>query len=345
MNTKKNLTPLVKRHNEGYNYINKVIKQWGKGLKKSLLIVDDSKSIRDAVRKAMNDAGFFSEIIEAENGVKALDILLKNKVDFVISDVIMPGVDGYKLISTIKNQEKYQNLPVIMLTGQKDSVDKIKGLELGANDYLTKPFDPGELIARVKVLQRMQELQEELIQKNLMLESMNKKLEKMAITDELTGLYNRRYFFMRFEPEFERCKRFNQSLSCILIDIDHFKKINDTYGHQVGDIVLKKIAQILLDNQRTYDIFARIGGEEFIGSLCNINSKDSHNLAERLRKKIEAFNFSEEDNKTLHATISIGIGIYPHPDITIAGVDDIIKIADDALYKAKNSGRNRTVMG
>ncbi|MFZ3089855.1 MAG: diguanylate cyclase [Nitrospirota bacterium] len=314
-------------------------------MKKSLLIVDDSKSIRDAVRSTLNDAGLFTEIIEAENGVKALDILLKSKIDFIISDVIMPGVDGYKLISTIKNQEKYQNLPVIMLTGQKDSVDKIKGLELGANDYVTKPFDPGELIARVKVLQRMQELQEELIQKNLMLESMNKKLEKMAITDELTGLYNRRYFFMRFEPEFERCKRFKQSLICILIDIDHFKKVNDTYGHQVGDVVLKKLAKILMDNQRTYDIFARIGGEEFIGSLCNINSKDAYNLAERLRKKVEAFNFSEEENKTLHATISIGIGIYPHPDITIAGIDDIIKIADDALYKAKNGGRNKTVIG
>ncbi|MBI3354172.1 MAG: diguanylate cyclase [Nitrospirae bacterium] len=278
-------------------------------MKKSLLIVDDSKSIRDAVRSALNDAGLFTEIIEAENGVKAIDILLKNKIDFIISDVIMPGVDGYKLISTIKNQEKYQNLPVIMLTGQKDSVDKIKGLEL------------------------------------LMLESMNKKLEKMAITDELTGLYNRRYFFMRFEPEFERCKRFKQSLICILIDIDHFKKVNDTYGHQVGDVVLKKLAKILMDNQRTYDIFARIGGEEFIGSLCNINSKDAYSLAERLRKKVEGFNFSEEENKTLHATISIGIGIYPHPDITIAGIDDIIKIADDALYKAKNGGRNKTVIG
>ena len=132
---------------------------------RSLLIVDDSKSVRDAVQKALIDTGLFSDLFYAENGIKALDILLKNQVDFIITDVIMPVVDGFKLVSTIKNQEKYRNVPVIMLTGQKDSIDKIKGLELGASDYVTKPFDPGELIARVKVLIRMQELQEELTQK------------------------------------------------------------------------------------------------------------------------------------------------------------------------------------
>ncbi|MBI5180432.1 MAG: diguanylate cyclase, partial [Nitrospirae bacterium] len=269
----------------------------------------------------------------------------KNQVDFIITDVIMPGVDGFKLVSTIKNQEKYRNVPVIMLTGQKDSIDKIKGLELGASDYVTKPFDPGELIARVKVLIRMQELQEELTQKNLFLKSLNQKLEKIAITDELTGMFNRRYFFSRFVAEFERCKRFNQSLACVMIDIDHFKKINDTYGHQVGDIVLKKVGQIVSESQRVYDIFARIGGEEFVGSLSNVEQKGAVEFAERLRKRIESYNFLEEVSETLKATISIGIGIYPHNNIAVENIDDIIKIADDALYKAKNSGRNMTVVG
>jgi diguanylate cyclase (GGDEF)-like protein len=317
----------------------------GKSVPRSLLIVDDSKSVRDAVQKALIDTGLFSDLFYAENGIKALDILLKNQLDFIITDVIMPGVDGFKLVSTIKNQEKYRNVPVIMLTGQKDSIDKIKGLELGASDYVTKPFDPGELIARVKVLIRMQELQEELTQKNLFLKSLNQKLEKIAITDELTGMFNRRYFFSRFVAEFERCKRFSQSLACVMIDIDHFKKINDTYGHQVGDIVLKKVGQILSENQRVYDIFARIGGEEFVGSLSNVEQKGAVEFAERLRKKIESYNFLEDVGETLKATISIGIGIYPHKDKTIENIDDIIKIADDALYQAKNTGRNMTVVG
>ena len=312
---------------------------------RSLLIVDDSKSVRDAVQKALIDIGLFTNLFYAENGIKALDILFKNQVDFIITDVIMPGVDGFKLVSTIKNQEKYRNTPVIMLTGQKDSIDKIKGLELGASDYVTKPFDPGELIARVKVLIKMQELQEELTQKNLFLKSLNQKLEKIAITDELTGMFNRRYFFSRLVAEFERCKRFSQNLACVMIDIDHFKKINDTRGHQVGDIVLKKVGQIISESQRSYDIFARIGGEEFVGSLSNVDQKGALEFAERLRKKIESYNFLEEVGETLKATISIGIGIYPHNNIAVENIDDIIKIADDALYKAKNSGRNMTVVG
>jgi len=314
-------------------------------LARSLLIVDDSKSVRDAVQKALIDIGLFTNLFYAENGIKALDILFKNQVDFIITDVIMPGVDGFKLVSTIKNQEKYRNTPVIMLTGQKDSIDKIKGLELGASDYVTKPFDPGELIARVKVLIKMQELQEELTQKNLFLKSLNQKLEKIAITDELTGMFNRRYFFSRLVAEFERCKRFSQNLACVMIDIDHFKKINDTRGHQVGDIVLKKVGQIISESQRSYDIFARIGGEEFVGSLSNVDQKGALEFAERLRKKIESYNFLEEVGETLKATISIGIGIYPHNNIAVENIDDIIKIADDALYKAKNSGRNMTVVG
>ena len=312
---------------------------------RSLLIVDDSKSVRDAVQKALIDIGLFSDLFYAENGIKALDILFKNQIDFIITDVIMPVVDGFKLVSTIKNQEKYRNVPVIMLTGQKDSIDKIKGLELGASDYVTKPFDPGELIARVKVLIKMQELQEELTQKNLFLKSLNQKLEKIAITDELTGMFNRRYFFSRLVAEFERCKRFSQNLACVMIDIDHFKKINDTRGHQVGDIVLKKVGQIISESQRSYDIFARIGGEEFVGSLSNVDQKGALEFAERLRKKIESYNFLEEVGETLKATISIGIGVYPHNNIAVENIDDIIKIADDALYKAKNSGRNMTVVG
>ncbi len=309
---------------------------------RSLLIVDDSKSVRDAVQKALIDTGLFSDLFYAENGIKALDILLKNQVDFIITDVIMPMVDGFKLVSTIKNQEKYRNVPVIMLTGQKDSIDKIKGLELGASDYVTKPFDPGELIARVKVLIRMQELQEELTQKNLFLKSLNQKLEKIAITDELTGMFNRRYFFSRFVAEFERCKRFSQSLACVMIDIDHFKKINDTYGHLYGDEALRNTALGIRGCTRIIDIAARYGGEEFAVILPTTDKEGALIIGNRIRDEIDKMAFPVKGlGKIARFTVSLGIASYPKDASTI---EELINNADRALYKAKGLGKNRVVL-
>lgn len=310
---------------------------------KKLLIVDDSPSIRKSVLVTLEKAKIFSKIVEADNGAKALDFLMKEKFDFVISDVMMPTLDGFKLLSIIRAQPRYLDLPVIFLTGQKDSVDRIKGLEIGANDYITKPFDPGELLARVNNLLRMKDLKDQLEEKNRQLEAVNKRLEELSITDSLTGLYNRRHFFERLDSEFSRSKRYSLCSSLMLLDLDYFKKINDTYGHQNGDEVLRKTSEILRQNSRVHDIVARFGGEEFIISLCQTDPEGAFIMAERIRKGIEEFQFVSPSGSSFNITISIGISSIP--DIRINNINDLIRIADISLYEAKKQGRNRVVIG
>ncbi|MEK7306098.1 MAG: diguanylate cyclase [Nitrospirota bacterium] len=310
---------------------------------KKLLIVDDSPSTRNALHQILEKAGFFSNILEAENGAKALDILLKDKVDFVISDVNMPTLDGFKLLSAIRDQPKYHDLPVIFLTVRKDSLDKIKGLESGANDYIIKPFDPEELLARVNNLIRMKDLQDRLEKQNKDLEIINKKLEELSVTDGLTGLHNRRYFIERLGSEFSRSKRYKLCISLLLVDLDYFKSINDTYGHQKGDDVLIKVADIIKQNCRVHDILARFGGEEFIISLCQTGPEGALIVAERIRKAVEEYQFIYPGAPDFNTTISAGISSYP--DIKIDNIDDLIRIADASLYEAKRQGRNRIVSG
>ncbi|MBI5286346.1 MAG: diguanylate cyclase, partial [Deltaproteobacteria bacterium] len=221
---------------------------------KTLLVVDDSPTSRSAIRNVLEEARLFAHILEADDGINALDVFLKNKVDFIITDVVMPKMDGHKFISSIKGMEKGRDIPVIMLTERRESVDKIKGLTIGANDYLTKPFDSEELMARVKVLLKMQELQEELKDKNIL-------LERLAITDSLTGLYNRRYLFKAMRGQMALAKRHGFSIACLAIDIDFFKRINDTYGHSTGDMVLKRLAECISSTKRNGELLARIGGE------------------------------------------------------------------------------------
>lgn len=310
---------------------------------KKLLIVDDSPSSRESLLKILEKAGLFSSILEAENGAEALDILLKDTVDFVISDVNMPTLDGFKFLSVIRTQPKYHDLPVIFLTVRKDSVDKIKGLESGANDYILKPFDPDELLARVNNIIRMKDLQDQLEKQNRDLAVINKRLEELSVTDGLTCLRNRRYFIERLRSEFSRSKRHKLSISLIILDLDYFKSINDTYGHQKGDDVLIKVADILKQNCRVHDFLARFGGEEFIISLCQTGPEGALIVAERIRKAVEEYQFTYPGAPDFNTTISAGISSYP--DMKIDNIDDLIRIADASLYEAKRQGRNRIVIG
>jgi len=248
----------------------------------------------------------------------------------------MPKVDGYKLISAIKESEAGKDIPVIMLSaGKKGVMDKVKGLEIGASDYLIKPFDSSELLARIIVFLKMQRLQEELKEKNAL-------LEKLSITDELTGIYNRRYFCEYMNMHMALAKRHNYQIGCIMIDVDLFKKVNDTFGHDVGDKVLKGIARLMKDKIREGEIIARFGGEEFIVGLCRVDTSGAMIAAERIRKAVEGANLSDDANNPLKMTVSIGIALYPQQGVS--NLDELIKAADDALYHAKRTGRNRVVV-
>lgn len=308
---------------------------------RTLLIVDDTAAVRETVRAVLGSTRLFEQILEADTGLQALDLMQKTTVDMLISDVVMSPLDGYKLTATVKRQPRYKSLPVILLTSETHPGNKVKGLDLGANDYVTKPFDPGELVARVKNLLRIKELQQEVEEKNSQLAELNQRLEAMAITDELTGLFNRRHFAERLREEFARSKRYQLDLACIMFDIDNFKRINDQWGHQTGDKVLKELGALLKRSHRTHDLAARYGGEEFILILCQTDHKGAMPFAEQLRKNVQDHAFTAVSGQPVVVTISVGVGSYPAPDVTQP--DDLVRVTDGALYQAKRTGKNRVV--
>ncbi len=297
----------------------------------SVLIIDDSDAVREKIIKTLESFDLFSRYYEAEDGLEGFKKLLSSPVDIILCDLEMPRIDGFKFLSMMKARAEFQDLPVIMLTGMNDRETKIKGLEQGANDYITKPFDPEELVARVKVHLKIKHLQDDLKRSNeLLLELSN--------TDHLTGLFNRRYLMEALEKEVQRSVRKGGNLSLIMLDIDHFKSVNDTYGHLQGDVVLQKVALHLQKELRSYDIAARYGGEEFVAVLPDASLTEATFVAERVRMAVQSAKFSGDLSK-LSITASLGVASFPNKDCT---TDGFIKMADDALYRAKDLGRNRT---
>jgi len=298
---------------------------------RSVLIIDDDPRVRNEVKQILNQANFFDIYYEANDGIEGFKILLNKDVDLILSDVMMPAMDGFKFLSMKRARPEFNDIPVIMLTGAEDVKLKIKGLEQGASDYITKPFDHGELLARVRIHYNIKRLQEEL-------KATNRRLEELSNTDGLTKLYNRRYFMELLELEFQRAHRYQSKFGYVMMDIDHFKDFNDNYGHLLGDRILYEIAQILQENLRVNDVVGRYGGEEFALFMPETDLKGALVVAERYRKRVEDF-VLVEGGKKFKVTISLGVACYPNPGIN--SVDDLIRLADNALYKAKRNGRNR----
>jgi diguanylate cyclase (GGDEF)-like protein len=300
---------------------------------RSCLIVDDSEWIRSSVKKALSERGIFEHFFEAEDGIRAFKILMDNKgsIDMVLCDVIMPHIDGLKFLRMRAGYEDLLRIPVIMLTAIEESGRKVKGLEIGAQDWVVKPFEEEELVARVKVHLRIKNLQDKL-------ERANETLTELAITDPLTKLFNRRHFFELLDNEFERAKRYARVMAFVLFDIDHFKEVNDKWGHQVGDSVLMKFAEILKSTMRRHDIIGRYGGEEFAVILPETRIDGAYTVAERFRKTLSKTTI-EVDELELNIKVSGGLSQYPYKDVN--SPDDLVRTADNALLEAKRLGRNR----
>jgi len=297
----------------------------------SVLIIDDSDAVRERIIKTLESFNLFERYYEAENGLEGFKKLLSSPVDIILCDLEMPRIDGFKFLSMLKSRPDLQDTPVIMLTGRDDRDLKIKGLEQGASDYITKPFDTEELVARVRVHLKIKNLQDDLRQTNEL-------LRELSNTDHLTGLFNRRYLMEALAKEVQRNLRKGGDLSLIILDIDHFKQVNDTYGHQQGDSVLQKVALLLKKELRAYDTAARYGGEEFIAVLPDTTLEEAACVASRVRSSIHANSFGGALSP-LSLTVSIGVARFSSPGCTT--VDSFIKLADDALYRAKVNGRNR----
>lgn len=318
-----------------------------------ILIVDDSSTMRAMLNDILSDHGY--KVRQAENGRMALDEVSRSRPDLVLLDVMMPELDGYAVCRALREDREY--LPVLMITAKGDPQDLVQGIESGADDYISKPFEELELIARVKSLLRIRTLQKRLYRQNSELESKNRELERLAqaldrankeltllsVTDGLTKAYNHRHFQERLKSEFSRAERYHTVLACLLIDIDHFKMVNDTYGHPAGDLVLVRLVEMIHESVRSEDLVARYGGEEFVVLLPETGGQRALNLAQRIRERVEREEFRISDKKKIRFTISVGVSHF-EPGGTIKTGDDLVKAADVALYRAKSGGRNLAVL-
>ena len=303
-----------------------------------ILVVEDYQETRELITEVLHHNPEY-KVVAVENGELALRMFSEREFDLVISDIKMPGMDGLELLTNI--QQRNPDMPVILVTGFGDDYGA-KGLEMGAEDCIFKPFNTNELMLRVARVLKYSKLRQ--LKDLLMLK--NEELRKMAITDGLSQIYNRRYFLELLEREFPRAQRYKLNLACIMIDIDHFKAVNDQFGHLQGDFVIQRLGAIIKEEIREIDIPARYGGEEFIVLLPETDDRGTVSVAERLRKRTEDENFTRNEairqTQELHITISLGVAVFPSKDIIHP--NDLIKVADDALYQAKNEGRNRTVI-
>lgn len=313
-----------------------------------ILIVDDLAQNIMALEAVIADMGV--EIITARSGNDALRLSLKYDFALILLDVQMPGMNGFEVARLIRSNPKTSHFPIIFVTaGMKDLLDQIKGYETGAVDYLMKPFEPVILRSKVKVFQELYQ-QRKLIEKfynnleqiveerTIELKEANATISRLAATDELTGLSNRRSFNDSLAASISAARRHNFPLSLIMIDIDHFKYINDTLGHSQGDAILRSFANLLTLMIRTEDVAARWGGEEFTLTLPHTSSEAAAALAERIRTAFEQLSVGDAQ---IELSASFGVVELQEND----DADGLIRRADNAMYSAKHQGRNCVVVG
>jgi len=303
--------------------------------KAKILLVEDSRTQGAVAKEFLERNGY--EVIWVEDGKSAIRTAKSRHVDLVLLDVELPDINGNEISRWMKVDQDTKGIPIIMLTVKSSVDDKVAGLESGADDYLSKPYNEIELNARIYACLRTKALQDELRQKNRQLEKLLGKVEFLAITDPLTELYNRRRFEAVMEKEFKRAQRYSSPLSCMLIDIDRFKAINDTFGHQAGDSVLKETAWIIRQCIREVDVAARWGGEEFIVLCLQTRKQDAGNAAERIRRTVEENRFPALGEER----VTVSIGVAGIPDDSASNAERLIFTADMAMYEAKEKGRNR----
>ncbi len=297
-----------------------------------ILVVDDSPDNVEILVTRLRFVGY--DVEGASEGEEALAHVHRDSPDLILLDVMLPGMDGYEVARRIKNDSDLPFIPIILVTARDTTQDKVTGLDAGADDYLTKPVNFPELEARVRSMLRIKRLQDELEEKN-------RELEQLSIRDGLTGLFNHRHIHEELHEEFERAQRSQDPLAVAMFDLDHFKRVNDTYGHQAGDQVLKRLSSILCDTAREIDKLGRYGGEEFIAILPDTDIQAAETFAGRVRESVESQDFHTGAGEVLEMTISAGVAAYPHPHVEEAKA--LVERADVALYAAKRHGRNRVV--
>ena len=286
-----------------------------------ILVIDDDPFSANLIDSCLRAAGFMSSY--CSHPEEALNAITSELPDLIVLDVVMPGVDGFELCRRVRTHPALQFTPIIFVTRKGDLEQRVRGLEVGGNDYLAKPFEPQELVARVRShLQRLAALRD------------------MAIRDGLTRCYNHKYFKMRLEQEIARARRYKLDLAMGILDIDHFKQVNDAHGHPAGDAALVHLANLIAFSVRTTDVVARYGGEEFGILLVQAGSAEASIITNRIRERIAQNRFavpSATATVEVPVTVSIGVTQFTAAD----SLQAFLERADRALYEAKNNGRNQ----
>lgn len=290
-----------------------------------ILVAEDSLVVRAVVCDQLEEEGY--EVVQAVDGESALALCAKVRPDAILLDIEMPGLDGHQVLARLKADGELSDIPVVFLTGRTGTDDMVAGLRAGAHDYLKKPFEPAELIARIGGAVRIKRLQDEL-------RIRNDELDRLSRIDGLTGVYNRRHIDEQMAKEINVARRHMQPLAILMLDIDHFKQVNDLEGHPTGDRVLQEFADRLHAVMRVGDVIGRWGGEEFIIIAPQTDIDGALSLGERVRAAV-AERPIEVGDRGISITVSIGCAV---------GLDapaELVERADTALYRSKTEGRNR----
>ncbi len=301
------------------------------------LVVDDSLTVRRGLRLALEKTGLFTEVLEADDGDTAIDAVQARQaaglpgVDLVLADLVMPRMDGFAFLEVFKRDPGRAQIPVIVLTGQESTKKKVRALEAGAADYLVKPFDNAELIARVRVHLKVKNLQDQL-------REVNKRLQALSTMDALTGLPNREAFLENLDKELARARRHGTQVAFLMIDVDRFQAFNEAQGRQRGDDALAQLAQALRGTLRKTDSMGRYSGQELVALLPETARVEAAAVGEKLRTVIEAL------PGMAPGALTISVGVACYPDQQIADMDTLVRAADLALRQAKRLGRNRVAM-
>jgi diguanylate cyclase (GGDEF)-like protein len=290
-----------------------------------ILVADDSLVVRSLLRRQLEEHDYV--VIEAVDGEDAVIRTRAESPDVILLDVEMPRLDGYTALTRIRELHQGADVPVVFLTARATTEEIVNGLRLGAHDYLTKPFEPAELVARVSAAVRVKRLQDEL-------RARNADLEELSRMDVLTGLPNRRHLQEHLYAASAAARRLQQPFAVVMVDVDHFKKINDEHGHQMGDEVLKSIASRVESACRGEDVAGRWGGEEFLVVAPGTDLSQAVVLGERLRSLVADRDVWISADLAIPVTVSAGVASGTD------AVDALLRAADEAMYRAKDAGRN-----
>jgi diguanylate cyclase (GGDEF) domain len=288
----------------------------------TVLVIEDHPDQRDLLAIVLQREGY--RVITAANGLEALEKLETEKVQIALSDIMMPKMDGFELIKQMRGNPRLKSIYLILITARIQEGDRVRGLDLGADDYITKPFSFSELLARIRVGSRVVQYQQH--------------LEYQTQVDSLTGLFNRRAFENKINEEFERSKRYHNPLSVLLLDIDNFKTINDTYGHHGGDAALVRISETFREKTRQSDFPSRYGGEEFVLILPETDQDSALQVAGKIHDSIRESSFGTTARPF---SLTVSIGVSSTSARFYSSWRELVEDADRALYIAKNAGKDR----